>query len=230
MEAVIKDPKGPPLREHVYAYLKCRLNDGRLKPGAALDLKSLSEDLGFSRTPLRDALLRLEAEGFVTIQSRRGVIVTPLDLETIRNSYQIIGALESAAILEAASDGQPGMAMRMLELNERMKASLVRGDFDAYYEDNVAFHDCYISPSRNEELKRTVRILKERLYDFPREGAYVAQWEEESVLEHERLARLLLDGRSAEAAAFARDVHWSFEAQEHFIIAYYFRRGATPED
>jgi len=230
VEAAIKDPKGPPLREHVYAYLKQRLNDGRLKPGAALDLKSLSDDLGFSRTPLRDALLRLEVEGFVTIQSRRGVIVTPLGLDAIREAYQIIGALESSAILESAPAFEPAKARLMLELNERMQASLERGDFDAYYVDNLAFHDCYLSASRNEELKRTVRILKERLYDFPRKDAYVAQWELESVKEHERLARLLLDGRTVEAAAFARDVHWSFSAQEHFIIAYYFRRSATPED
>jgi DNA-binding GntR family transcriptional regulator len=59
------------LREQVYAYLKKRLNEGSLKPGSFLDLNALGAELGFSRTPLRDALLRLEAEGFVTIHARR---------------------------------------------------------------------------------------------------------------------------------------------------------------
>ncbi|HOX91774.1 MAG TPA: GntR family transcriptional regulator, partial [Spirochaetales bacterium] len=102
-ESKAKAPIVVTLRERVYDYLKAQLNDGKLKPGAFLDLASIGEDLGLSRTPLRDALLRLEAEGFVTIHQRRGVVVNVLDVSTIRNAYQIIGALESSAVMEASS-------------------------------------------------------------------------------------------------------------------------------
>lgn len=222
------DYRMPPLREQVYGYLKRKLNDGTLKPGAFLDLNALGEDLGLSRTPLRDALLRLEAEGFVTIHARRGVVVNALDIRAIRNSYQLLGALEAAAIKEAAATFSTEDAERMLTLNERMRASLSRNDFDDYYEANLAFHDVYLSMSANTELKRMAKILKERLYDFPRLEGYLNQWERASIEEHDELARRLLSASYDNAAAFARDVHWSFEVQERFIMAYYFAREASP--
>ncbi len=217
----------PPLREQVYAYLKRRLNDGDLKPGAFLDLNAIGEDLALSRTPLRDALLRLEAEGFVTIHARRGVVVNPLDINTIRNSYQMLGALEAAAVMESASSFVAGDAGRMLELNDRMRVALEQTGFDDYYKANLAFHDVYLSMSANNELRRMVRILKERLYDFPRREGYLSQWEHESIREHDQLARLLLDGSFNEAATFVRDVHWSFAVQERFVMDYYFAREAA---
>jgi DNA-binding GntR family transcriptional regulator len=221
------DTKMPPLREQVYSYLKRLLNEGALKPGSFLDLNALGTDLGLSRTPLRDALLRLEAEGFVTIHPRRGVVINPLDLQTIRNAYQILGAIEAAAIMEAAPSFSTADAERMLGLNERMRAALDRNDFDDYYTANLAFHDSYISRSANAELKRWTKILKDRLYDFPRRESYLSQWERESVQEHEAIARHLLVAEFQEAAAFARDVHWSFSVQERFIMAYYFAREAA---
>jgi len=219
--------KDASLREQVYGYLKKRLNEGSLKPGSFLDLNALGGELGFSRTPLRDALLRLEAEGFVTIHARRGVIINPLEIATIRNSYQILGALEAAAIIEAAVTYSADDARTMTSLNDRMYASLAKGDFDDYYSANIAFHEVYIGKSSNSDLKRTVRILKERLYDFPRREGYLSEWEESSAGEHGELTRLMERGDFNAAAGYVRDVHWSFKAQEHFIMAYYFAREAA---
>lgn len=221
------DDKNPPLREQVYAYLKKQLNDGLLKPGVFLDLNSIGNDLGLSRTPLRDALLRLEAEGFVTIHSRRGVLIKPLDLATIRNSYQILGALEAATIVEASQTFTDDDTRTMFELNAVMRSSLASNNFDDYYEANLAFHDVYISHSANSELRRLIRIHKERLYDFPRREGYLSEWETQSIHEHEALARLLEARNFNEAATFVRDVHWSFSVQERYIMSYYFAREAA---
>jgi len=222
-----EDTRLPPLREQVYACLKQKLNDGALKPGVFLDLNALGKDLGLSRTPLRDALLRLEAEGFVTIHARRGVVVNVLDINTIRNSYQILGSLEAAAIKEAAAIFSMGDAGRMLVLNDRMRQSLSRNDFEDYYEANLAFHDVYLSMSANTELRRMVKILKERLYDFPRLEGYLSQWELASIEEHAELARYMRNADYENAASYARDVHWSFEVQKPFIMDYYFAREAA---
>ncbi|HUX38458.1 MAG TPA: GntR family transcriptional regulator, partial [Rectinemataceae bacterium] len=81
------------LAERVYDELKTRLNRGELRPGVFLDQAALGAELGMSRAPLRDALIRLELEGFVTVYPRRGVMVRPLDLSTVRNIYEILGAL-----------------------------------------------------------------------------------------------------------------------------------------
>jgi len=77
------------LREQVYDHLKRRLNEGGLVPGAFLDLNAIAAEIGISRTPLRDALLHLESEGFVEILPRRGVRVVELTLERIRDLYEI---------------------------------------------------------------------------------------------------------------------------------------------
>ena len=89
------------LKEQVYEYLREQMRTGGLRPGSAIDMEETSRRLGVSETPLRDALLQLEMEGFVTILPRRKIVVNALTLRDIRDFYEIIGALESAALRAA---------------------------------------------------------------------------------------------------------------------------------
>jgi len=211
-----------PLREQVYNYLKRVLNNGSLKAGTFLDLNAIGQELKLSRTPLRDALIRLEVEGFVIIHSRRGVMVKPLEISEIRDIYQIIGALEASAILEVAPQFDNAALDTMSELSNTMHRALEADDFSSYYAHNVAFHDSYLIKSNNNWLRNTVHHCKERLYDFPRRRTYLRGWEEASILEHETLVQLLREGHWQQAGDYIRDVHWSFSAQEKFIKEYYF--------
>lgn len=218
------------LRELVYEHLKARLNEGRLRPGTFLDLNALASEIGISRTPLRDALIRLESEGFAEILPRRGVRIAALTMERIRDIYEILGALESAALRGVASRLTPGVADRMVERNEEMRRALDAFDFARFYDANLAFHDCYLDLSGNAELVSRIRILKQRLYDFPRLQGFVPEWERSSVEEHAELIRLLRAGAVAEASDYLRDVHWSFARQEPYIRRYYAAvRGAAAE-
>lgn len=210
------------LRKEVYDYLKACLNSGKIRPGAFLDLQAIGNEMKMSRTPLRDALIRLEVEGFVTIHARRGVLLNPIDLSSIRNAYQIIGALESSVLLEVRQTLTDEDIDAMESLTGKMKASLAMDNFSLYYQQNIDFHNTYLDRSINEYLKDTVKRFKERLYDFPRRTGYLKTWEESSAKEHEELICLLRAGSWQEAASFIRDVHWSFTAQEKFIHEYYF--------
>ena len=212
------------LREQVYEYLKREMNDGRLKQGAFLNLNEISKELGMSKTPLRDALFQLEAEGFVTIYPRRGVMVNTLDLETIRNIYEILGALEGSVMVHVALKFRDEDARRMYLLNEGMKSSLEENDFDLFCRQNLDFHDTYLGLSENSDLLHTVKILKERLYDFPRSKGFVKEWEVNSTREHDDLVDLVTRKDFNGAAEFIRDVHWSFSVQERFIRKYNFAR------
>ncbi len=209
------------LKEQVYDYLRFQLRRGNIQPGSEIKMDETAENLGVSKTPLRDALLQLAMENFVTILPRRGVIVNPLTLEEIKNSYEIIGALESLAILKAAPRLTPKDFETMRKMIEAMRKAISRDDFDTYYERNLEFHGVYLDLCDNPELKRIVTTLKKRLYDFPRKPVYVREWEESSIGEHEQLLRLLEEGKYEEAARFIRDVHWSFEVQKEFILKYY---------
>jgi DNA-binding GntR family transcriptional regulator len=210
------------LREQVYEYLRDEMSRGGLLPGAFLDLNDLARRLGISRTPLREALLALESQGFITILPRRGFMLNALTLDDIRHYYEIIGALEAAALKAVGSSLGPADFARMRQLDAAMSAAVVARDFDRYYEANLAFHDVYLTRSDNKRLVAQVHLLKQRLYDWPRREGMVQAWEQHSVVEHEDFLQLLERGAIQEAAAHLQDVHWSFAVQEHFIHAYYF--------
>jgi DNA-binding GntR family transcriptional regulator len=215
-----------PCAEQVYDHLRLLLNRGELRPGAFLDLDALEARLGVSRTPLRDALLQLDAEGFVTILPRRGVQVRALTREDVRHLYEIIGALEGAALLAAFPRLSPSEAAALRRLNAEMREAVEADDFDRYYERNLAFHDVFLDRCDNERLVRLVRTLKQRLYDWPRRRGFVKAWELASVREHAAFARLVAAGDAQGAADHLRDVHWSYAVQERFIEEYYFAPGA----
>jgi DNA-binding GntR family transcriptional regulator len=209
------------LKEQVYEYLRDQMRHGGILPGSAIDMEVTSKKLGVSKTPLRDALLQLEMEDFVTIMPRRMVVVNTLTEQDIRSYYEIIGSLESMALLKAFERMKPSDIDGMEALNEAMKAALDENDFDAYYDRNLAFHNTFLNLCGNASLVKIVNNLKKRLYDFPRVKGFVKEWEETSVGEHQALIDLLREGRSRDAANHIRDVHWSFEVQEGFVRRYY---------
>jgi len=230
------EPRVPPfstiqsrsLREEVYDYLRNEMNRGGLQPGSFLDLNHLAKRIGVSRTPLREALLHLEIQGFVTVLPRRGFRLNPLSLADIQNYFEIIGALESATMLSVGAMLGPEDLARMRELNRAMAEAVAANDFTAYYELNMAFHEVYLGRSTNRQLLDMIRSLKQRLYDWPRREGFVKAWEEESIqVEHTRLVDFLEQGAIEEAAAYLQHVHWSFQLQEPYIHAYFFASQGT---
>ncbi len=209
------------LKEQVYEYLREQLRRGEILPGSAIDMEETSTRLGVSKTPLRDALLQLEMENFVTILPRRRIVVNTLTLREIRDIYEIIGALESMALLKAAERFEEADMAFLAEMNEAMRQAIEAGDFDLYYGKNLAFHGRFLELGGNDRLASIVATLKKRLYDFPRLQGFVKEWEQASIGEHEALVGLLAEGRITEAAAYIRDVHWSFKVQEKYIVRYY---------
>lgn len=209
------------LRTQVYEYLKEMMRDGRLSPGGFLDLNALAAELGISRTPLRDALLVLESDGFVQILPRRGVLIPPLTLERVRDIYEIVGALEGAALITAGDRLDGEAIQRMAAINAEITEAFDPFDVEAFLRKNRAFHGVYLSLSGNRELVDLVDNHRARLNDFPPRFSFhadfVAEWARKSTLEHTRLVELLAKGRRIEAARFLQDVHWSFATQESFI-------------
>jgi DNA-binding GntR family transcriptional regulator len=211
------------LKEQVYEYLRERLGNGDLLPGSLINMEETSHKLGVSRTPLRDALLQLEMEGFVSILPRRGVVVNHLSIRDIKNYYEIIGALESAALSQGFEKIKDFHLRKMQELNDEMERAIREDNFNLYYQKNLKFHSIFLQLSDNENMLKIVNTLKKRLYDFPRQEGFVKQWEESSILEHRELVNLIRKGRKENAAKYIRDVHWSYDVQEKYIKRYYKR-------
>jgi DNA-binding GntR family transcriptional regulator len=212
------------LREQVYEYLRGEIQAGRLVPGSYIKLNQISSQLGISKTPLRDAIIQMEVEGFVTILPRRGVLVNRLDLETIKNYLEIVGALEGAVIRSVFRKISPSHLAKMERLNEKMR-SIIRdtpfNTFDPqYYHYNIAFHDIFLDLSGNTVLKQMLMRIKQQLYDFPR-LAYIKEWEAINCDEHDRFIELICKGEKDEAARLWQVHHWGFESHKKYIIEFY---------
>ena len=212
------------LREQVYEYFRSEIQAGRLIPGAFIKLNEISDHLGISKTPLRDALIQLECEGFVSILPRRGVVVNKLDLTEIRNVLEIVGALESAAIISVFPDITSSHIRAMETINAKMRTIMHAQEYrrfdQRYYQLNIAFHDVFLNLSGNAALRRIVMPIKQRLYDFPR-LTYIKAWELINCDEHDEFIRWLKNDQPEKAAALWRERHWSFRAHEEYIREFY---------
>ncbi|MBI9084629.1 MAG: GntR family transcriptional regulator [Desulfobacterales bacterium] len=208
------------LREQVYQYFRDEMQQGTLAPGATINLNAMSRELGVSKTPLRDALIQLEIEGFVTILPRRGVMVRRLALEDVRDCYGIIGALEASVIRYVFAAMGPDEILRMKQLNEDQRKAFAHGEHLVYYQKNLDFHDVFLALSPNATLLKIIIPMKQRLYDFPRQ-AYVAEWEMRNMDDHDRFIAMIESGDVDGAAHLMQHVHWSYSVQEDFILEFY---------
>ena len=98
-------PARPSLAEAAYAALKASILEGLLPPGEEAVEQAIADQLGMSRTPVHEAVLRLQHEGFLRVLPRRGVRVLPIDPEDLRQTYEVLIALEGAAAALLAARG-----------------------------------------------------------------------------------------------------------------------------
>ncbi len=212
------------LREQVYEYLREEMHKGRLLPDTLLNLNEISQRLGVSKTPLRDALIKLEAEGFVTIMPRRGVVVNPLTIEDVKDFYQIIGAIEGEVVKEVFPRLGTAQISALRQLNADMRDALQLDKFGTYYKLNLAFHNTFLNLSGNTHLQAFIMPMKQRLYDF-QQRPYVKEWEFRNCIEHDSFIDMIKQGNCTDAVHCMRDIHWSFSTQESYIREFY-RRSA----
>lgn len=210
------------LKEQVYEYLKTQIQNRKLMPGDVINMDATSKMLGISKTPLRDALIQLEMEGFVVIAPRKGIYVNKLTLEDIREFYQMIGALEASAVMSAFPLISEKHIKKMKKLNEDMKNAIENNNFSLFYKNNLEFHDIYINLSNNKTMIKTLLNLKKRLYDFPGQDKWIKEWEIDSLKDHQFIIDSLEKKKPMEAAKYIVDIMWNFEHYREYIIKYYF--------
>lgn len=144
----------------VYAAIKCRAANFEFKPDARINETTLSAELGASRTPLREALNRLVAEGFLTFQSGRGFFCRPLSPSLVLDLYEARVAVEvetTRLACKRASDDE------LLLLKRQMKNNSASSPAEILLERDEAFHLAIARMSQNNELQRMLQNLNERI-------------------------------------------------------------------
>ncbi|HEX9309149.1 MAG TPA: GntR family transcriptional regulator [Anaeromyxobacter sp.] len=149
--------------------------DGALAPGEWIDERALVEQFGISRTPLREALKVLHAEGLVRLTPRRGAQVagelTPQDLDEL---FPLVSLLEGLCALEAVKKATPADVKQLEVLHARLERHAAAGDVARYYEQNYLFHEALQQVAANPwlsrtlgELRRFLRLLRGRQLRVP---------------------------------------------------------------
>lgn len=211
-----------PLRDQVYDYLKMELESQRLIPGEIITIRKLSEELGVSRTTLKDALLGLQAKGFVTFLPQKGVMINKLTLQEIQEIYQIIGALEASIILLENKRFDSSFVAQLTEINSKIRAAIDSKDVNGYWKHNRLFHQKIVQATRNTRLLEISESLRKRLYDFPVPEKFDFDWGTRCTDEHFEIIQLMACQNFREAAIFLQEIHWSFIRQVQFVKSQYF--------
>lgn len=210
----------PSLREQVYEFLRSQLIEGILKPGSIINVDSMSKELGISKTPLKEAVIKLESEGFVSILARKGILVNQLTRHDIKSMYEIIGSLE-ANVLVSIFDRLTEEHLEVMHASNREQVAVLEaGDYNRYYHLNLDFHDIFLSLSDNQMLKTLILPMKQRLYDWPRRQ-YWREWEQVNLDEHRKIMALIEKGDAVGAASVLRDEHWGWSKHEPYFMKFY---------
>jgi DNA-binding GntR family transcriptional regulator len=194
------------LRTQVYEYLRRELKEENLKPGMSVSMNELMTHLGMSRTPLRDALLQLQSEGFVSFLPQRGIRINKLSQKDIENLYEMLGALDSRTFLSVFAKIGPRETEQMKRINQEMYANISEDRFYHYWNLNTAFHHVYLDLSSNGPILHQLHIIRQRLFEFGKED-WSPKMKKMNYTEHGTLIELIEKGRAVAGAEFLRDVH-----------------------
>lgn len=189
----------------VYATLREGIVTGRLKAGTALVEESVGKTFGVTRTPVREAILRLESAQLATRIPRRGLVVSTISLADVLEVYTVRTALDSLAARLAAENALPAERAQLRWLNQCLRTALDANDALRAQETSAQFHDALALASHNRVLCQFAQQVNERVRRFGASTFFYRGRYEESVVEHERIVDAIDAGDPATAERIARD-------------------------
>ncbi len=167
-----------PIAEQAYTELKRQILENEMPAGHQLMEGEIAELLNISRTPAREAMMKLEAEGLVEVRPRHGMKVKPISVSDMREIYALLTGLESTAAWQAASRDHPKEDIQILKNSvEQMDVALAEQDMKLWAKADEAFHRQLVAMSGNQRLielvgrfidqSHRVRMLTLRLRPAP---------------------------------------------------------------
>ena len=151
------------VRQEAYVKLRHWILDGTFAPGKQLRDKELAEQLGVSRTPIREALLRLEDEGLVQTKPNCSTHVSSIDFHNAFHLYSIVWTLEQLALSQAFGSITDDHIQMMIAANERFLQMMKAQDRLSALDADSDFHSVYIKLSQNQELEKIISEIKHKL-------------------------------------------------------------------
>lgn len=192
-----------PLRDVVFNTLRRAILKGELKPGERLMEIALAERLGVSRTPIREAMRKLELEGLVVMIPRRGAQVANITEKDLNDVLEVRIALENLAIEKACKCMNEEQMGRLWVAAKEFERTRSEGNLVRLAEADVAFHEIIYQAADNVRLNQVLNNLREQIYRYRVE--YLKEEETRNVLvkEHEELYRAISERNAAKAQSIS---------------------------
>lgn len=194
--------KPPPAAERVYAHVKEAVLDRRYAGGTLLSEGEVADAVGVSRTPVREALLRLEAEGLLKLYPKKGALVLPVSAQEIADVVETRLLVERHAVAKVVPAGQPLLA-RLAELMREQEAHAAAGDLAAFARADRCFHAEIVRAAGNGILAHLYEQLRDRQL---RMGVATMHAEPDriarNISEHGDILRALRSGDARSATRF----------------------------
>ncbi len=203
-----------PLRELVFDSLRKAIIIGKLKPGERLMEIQLAEEMGVSRTPVREAIRKLELEGFVVMVPRKGAYVAGVSVKDIADVFEVRSALEGLAASLAAE------RITEEEMEELEKViHLISGEEDllTVFKKDSEFHELIYKASRNQRLTQIITNLSEQINRFRLTSLSIPGRLKIAVDEHKKITEAI-SGRNADLASALASEHME-NAEQNLLNA-----------
>lgn len=193
-----------PLREIVYEELRNLILTGKIKPGTRMMEIELAEDMGVSRTPIREAIRKLEKEGLVVIEPRKGAYASEVSVKDMEDILEVRANLEGLAAYLAAERMTEAEKKALDEIREKFRQAVDEGNMAEMISNDTKFHHMIVESSRNNHLIHMVEQLQELVLRF--RYIYYKDFKraEDMLPEHKSIYEEIVNGNGANArfAAF----------------------------
>lgn len=192
------------MADRIYAQLKQDIAEFRLIPGDRYTETELAERMASSRTPVREALLRLQRDGYVEVQFRNGWLIRPLDFKSLENLYDVRIVLELAAVRQVCDRQGASPELEQLAQIWLVPAAERLQDGSQVANLDERFHETLVEATGNAEMARIHHDVTERIRIVRRLDFTMKNRVEATYVEHAKILRALMRRRSEEAQMLLR--------------------------
>lgn len=188
-----------PLRDVVFNTLRQAILRGELKPGERLMEIQLANKLGVSRTPIREAIRKLELEGLVLMIPRKGAEVADISEKSLRDVLEVRKALEELAVKLTCDKIKSAQIRELRQAAEEFRRTLKSNDITQIAEADVRFHDVLYEATDNQKLVQLLNNLREQMYRYRIEYLKRQEAYPQLLTEHEEIIRRIENREKDEA-------------------------------
>jgi DNA-binding GntR family transcriptional regulator len=180
------------LHQTVVNRLRAAIVEGKIAPGSRLSERALCEQMGVSRTPMREAFKVLAGENLIHILPNKGAVLPLMSVEEIIHTFEVIASLEGLSGLLAAQRATPAQLQKIQKLQADMESAHQRKNLPRYYSLNSEIHSLIAEAAHNPVLKETYLTINSRLQALRfRSNLNQSKWDK-AVREHAQIAKALL--------------------------------------